>query len=40
MMVNILGREYNIYTRPRAEDAKLKEYDGYYDYSVGEIVLA
>ena len=39
MTVNILGREYKIYTRPRAEDAKLKNYDGYCDYSVGEIVL-
>lgn len=39
MTVNILGREYSIYTRPRAEDAKLKECDGYCDYSVGEIVL-
>ena len=38
MTVNILGREYSIYTRSRAEDAKLKEYDGYCDYSVGEIV--
>ena len=38
MTVNILGREYSIYTRPRAEDVKLKEYDGYCDYSVGEIV--
>ena len=38
MTVNLLGREYSIYTRPRAEDAKLKEYDGYCDYSVGEIV--
>lgn len=38
MMVNILGREYSIYTRPRAEDVKLNECDGYCDYSVGEIV--
>lgn len=38
MTVNILGREYSIYTRPREEDAKLKVYDGYCDYSVGEIV--
>ena len=37
MTVNILGREYSIYTRPREEDAKLKGYDGYCDYSVGEI---
>lgn len=39
MMVNILGREYSIYTRTRAEDVKLKECDGYCDYSVGEIVI-
>lgn len=38
MTVNVLGREYSICTRPRAEDVKLKEYDGYCDYSVGEIV--
>nr|DAR23542.1 MAG TPA: peptidase [Caudoviricetes sp.] len=40
MRVNILGREYSIYSRARAEDAKLKECDGYCDYSVGEIVVA
>ena len=40
MTVNVLGREYNICTRLRAEDAKLKECDGYCDYSVGEIVIA
>ena len=40
MKVNILGRDYSIYTRPRADDVKLKECDGYCDYSVGEIVLA
>lgn len=39
MTVNILGREYSIYTRTRAEDVKLKECDGYCDYSVGEIVI-
>ncbi len=39
MTVNILGREYSIYTRPRAEDAKLNECDGYCDYSVDEIVI-
>ena len=40
MTVNILGREYGVYTRSRAEDARLEECDGYCDYSVGEIVLA
>lgn len=39
MTVNILGREYSIYTRTRAEDVKLNECDGYCDYSVGEIVI-
>lgn len=39
MTVNILGTEYKIINATESEKPKLKECDGYMDYSVKEIVV-
>lgn len=40
MRVNILGQEYTIHERKETGDEKLKEVDGYCDFSTKEIVIA
>lgn len=37
--VNILGTEYTIYFRPESEDERLRDCDGYCDWTTREIVV-